>query len=357
MSQRMDREHPLWEIWLIEGLPDGHWAMLSKLHHCMADGVAGTQLYDVICNGGGRHHDPVENQPPGDARLLVEALGDLAANPVEQVRMAGRALRRPGRWATRAVSTVQGLLSYATALFPVAPTSLVGHVGRQRRYGVARASLPDVIGVSRAFRVTVNDVVLAAISAAYRDLLLTRGERPTAGSVRSFVPVNVRDKGSRDVDNQISAMLPMLPVDVGDPVERLSVVHRRLVEKKAGKESFAGAAVLSLARHEVFAPIAWGIRLAAHIPQRNIITVTTNVPGPRRPLTLLGREIIEIFPYVPIAMRLRTGIAILTYRDHLAFGITADFDGAPEVRLLADSIELQVATLVEAAAHHAPLPK
>ena len=130
---------------------------------------------------------------------------------------------------------------------------------------------------------------------------------------------------------------------------RLTAVHDRLAELKVSKEAEAGAAMTELARHEPFPPISWGIRLAARLPQRNIVTVTTNVPGPRRPLYLLGHQMLEILPYVPIAVRLRTGIAILTYCDQVVFGITADYDSAPEIGLLAAAIDQGLAELVDAA--------
>ena len=354
MSQRMDRDHPLWEMWVVEGLSGDRWALVAKMHHSIADGVAGTRLYELICTGDGPTTVPEE--PPSASEMFLRALGDLAKFPVDQARMIARALQQPGRLLTNAAATVQGLLSYATAILqPTPPTSLVGHIGRQRRYAVARVAMPDVISVSKAFRVTINDVVLAAISGAYRDLLLSRGEKPVRDSIRTFVPVNVREKQSRHVDNRISAILAILPVDVEDPVERLSIVHERLSNLKAGKQSHAGAAVTSLAGMEMFPPIAWVIRAAAHIPQRSIITVTTNVPGPRKPLALLGREIQEIFPYVPIGVRLLTGIAILTYRDRLAIGVTADFDTNPDTHLLTESIEREMTALVTAAARRLPI--
>jgi WS/DGAT/MGAT family acyltransferase len=205
--------------------------------------------------------------------------------------------------------------------------------------------------------VTINDVVLAAISGALRTLLLERGEEPTPNAVRSLVPVSVRSRDQQHViDNQISMMLPLLPVDLSDPLARLTAVHDRLAELKGSKEAEAGAAMTELARHEPFPPISWGIRLAARLPQRNIVTVTTNVPGPRRPLYLLGHRMLEILPFVPIAVRLRTGIAILTYCDQVVFGITADYDSAPEVGLLATAIDQGLAELVDVARAHASAP-
>jgi len=359
MSQRLDRDRPLWECWVIEGLADGRWAVLSKVHHCMADGVSGNQLYSLIFDDA---PEPVRRpKPPPSAedastpepntvRLTLRAVGNLLQSPAEQVRLLAQGLRAPMLVARQVGDTTRGLVELARALLPGTRSSLNGPIGQQRRYYVARASLPDVIGVGKALNVTVNDVVLAAISGAFRAILLHRGEQPVADAVRTLVPVSVRAKDHEEmIDNRISLMLPLLPVDVADPVDRLNAVHARLDALKASKEAQAGAAMTTLARHEPFAPISWAIRLAARLPQRTIVTVTTNVPGPRRPLYVLGRPILEILPYVPIAMRIRTGVSILTYCDQMAFGITSDYDSAPEVELLGRAIADGVTELVEAA--------
>lgn len=351
MSQRLDRDRPLWESWVIEGLAGGRWAVLTKLHHCLADGVSGTQLYNMIFSASPdlvalpqppHHAEPV----PGAIRLLLTAAGELVRNPLDQVgRLAGR-LRSPGRLARGAAETVAGLAELASAVRPATPSSLTGPIGRQRRYGLARASLPVITAIGRTHGVTVNDVVLTAISGALRELLLHRGERPESHMVRTLVPVSVRAPGDADVlDNRISLLLPFLPVDVADPVAALSEVHTRLVAAKASKEAEAGASVTAVAAHEPFGPVSLAIRLAARLPQRNVITVTTNVPGPRQPLYVLGRRLVELLPYVPIAVRVRVGVAVMTYCDDVAFGITADYDNAPEVDLLARAIERVIADL------------
>jgi diacylglycerol O-acyltransferase len=365
MSQRLDRDRPLWECWVIEGLAGGRWAILSKLHHCLADGISANQLYRLFFDESPEPGKPMEDgwvadPEPSTGRLIANALGELARSPVEQVRLLAQGFRAPMMLAGRVADAARGLATLAGVLRPVTSSSLTGPIGQQRRYGVARTSLPDVVTVARAFDVTINDVVLAAISSAFRALLLQRGEEPTYDAVRTLVPVSVRANGQeRVIENQISLMLPLLPVDLDDPVARLAAVHDRMTALKASKEAEAGAAMTELARHEPFAPISWGIRLAARLPQRNIVTVTTNVPGPKRPLYLLGRRMVEILPYVPIAVRLRTGISILTYCDRMAFGVTADYDSAPEVELLGAAIERGVADLVDAArtlAASAPRP-
>ncbi|GGU50091.1 putative diacyglycerol O-acyltransferase [Lentzea flava] len=321
MGQRLDRDRPLWEYWVVEGLAGGRWAVLAKVHHCMADGVSGTMLYDVMYGDA-----PAPDEPADDrGESLLSLLGGVLKAP----------------WAIAG-----GLVSLAWSLLPVNATSLLGRIGTPRLYRVVRASLPEVKQVARAFGVTVNDVVLAAVTCAYREVLLQRGERPTPHSVRTMVPVSVR--GDRKVDNQISLRLAFLPVGAQTPVEALSLVHGQFTALKAGHQSESGNAVAQLAKHEPFAPLAWTIRLGGMMPQRSIVTVTTNVPGPREPLKVLGRRIVEILPYVPIAIRIRTGIAVLSYADRLAIGITADRDSTPDVDVLSSALRKAIAELVTA---------
>ncbi len=349
MAQRLDRDRPLWECWVIEGLAGGRWAILLKLHHCLADGVAGAELYGALfAAGDGPRTVPEWTREPGPGiGTVLGAVRDLAASPVDQLRLLGRALRAPGVLARRAADTAGGLGNLVSVLSPASPSSLSGPIGKPRRFAVARASLTDMRAVGAAFGVTVNDVVLAAISLAFREVLLKRGERPGSHTLRSLVPVSVRTADG--LDNQVSLLLPMLPVEFADPAIVLREVHRRLSALKRSGEAEAGEAVTSLAEHEPFAVVSWAIRLAARLPQRNIVTVTTNVPGPPRQLAVAGRPILEIFPYVPIAVRLRTGVAVLSYCDRMTFGVTADFDSNPDVDVLADALERGVAELGEAA--------
>ena len=158
--------------------------------------------------------------------------------------------------------------------------------------------------------------------------------------IRSLVPVNVRAPGEESIrDNRVSSMLADLPIEVADPLERLAAVREMFGRLKAEHEADAGAVLVKLAGHEPFLPVASGLRLTWHVPQRNITTVTTNVPGPRQPLYALGRKCVEIIPYVPIASRLRVGISMFTYADALTFGITGDYDTASDVWTLAHGIE------------------
>ena len=282
-------------------------------------------------------------------KLLLDAIGELIRSPFEQAGFFAKTLLHPKRLARRITDAARGLVALTSALIPVTPSSLTGPLGQDRRYAITEAPLGDVKAVAKAFHVTVNDVLLAAVSGGFRELLLQRGEEPAADSVRTLVPVSVHAPGESTMDNEVSLLLPLLPVDLADPVQRLLRVHRRLAELKAEKEADAGALLTESAGHGPFAPVAWAIRAAAHLPQRNIATVTTNVPGPPRPLSALGREIVAIYPYVPIALRVRTGIAMLSYAGRIFFGITADARTVPEAAALAKAIEQDILALREAA--------
>ena len=364
MSQRLDRDRPLWECWVIEGLAGGRWAMLLKVHHCMTDGIGGVNLQRTMYDHTAQPGTAVVDgwQPavsPSTWQLTLEALRDLVFSPAEQVRLISQAVSNP-TWAVRRVAaTTKGLVELMRAVaVPATASSLSGPISGYRRYAVGRARFTDLHAVARHFHVTINDVVLAAVSGAFRALLIERNERPDAHVVRTLVPVSVRAPDEHGThDNRISLMLPFLPVDVADPVDRLRTVHESMSRLKNSRKAEAGEAMTTLAKHEPFPPISWGIRLASHLPQRSIITVTTNVPGPREPLYLLGRRILEILPYVPIAVRLRTGVSIMTYCDRVGIGVTSDYRSAPEADELARGIEAGMAELVAASVPKEPQPR
>ncbi|WIY00396.1 wax ester/triacylglycerol synthase family O-acyltransferase [Amycolatopsis mongoliensis] len=350
MSERLERDRPLWEFWVIEGLPDGRWAILSKLHHALADGLAATHVQTILF-GDTPPDKPARREEapdPGSARLLLEAAGALLRNPWDQARLIAGQLLHPNQLARRLSDAARGLAALTSALLPASPTPLTGPLGQDRRYATATVALADVKVAAVGFGVTVNDILLAAITGGFRELLLHRGETPAADSVRTLVPVSVRLGSS--LDNEVSLLLPLLPVDLADPVQRLVRVRERLVALKAGKEADAGALITASAAQEPFAPVAWAIRAAAHLPQRNIVTVTTNVRGPAEPLSAVGRPIVEIYPYVPIALRVRTGVAMLSYAGRVTFGITSDAGTVPEIGVLAKAIEREVQTLRDAVA-------
>ncbi|GAA0504684.1 diacylglycerol O-acyltransferase [Paractinoplanes deccanensis] len=351
MSQRLDRERPLWEDWLIEGLPEGRWALLSKVHHCMLDGVGGNELYRLICDTRPEPRRPVPDtwQPaPATATvdLTLDALGQWARIPFDQARWLTGAIRDPGGTARRLGDVARGAAALAGAFLPVPATALAGPLGRARRYAVARMPLADISAAAKAHDVTVNDVYLAAVAGAFRRLMLSRGEQPVAGGIRTLVPVNVRAAEAQHVmENRIASLLLDLPVEIEDGTARLRAVHERIAELRARHEVEAGVALVALAEQEPFAAVSFFIRSALGMPQRGLATVTTNVPGPRAQLYILGRPIREILPYVPIAERLRIGVAVMTYGGRAAFGITTDFASVPEAGEFAAAVVDEVEQL------------
>jgi diacylglycerol O-acyltransferase len=239
----------------------------------------------------------------------------------------------PAGAAGQAAGTVRAFATLAPALWSASRSSLSGPIGQRRWYTWARASLDDVRDIERQLGGTVNDVVLAAISGGLRALLLARGEQPGPHMVRSLVPVSVRAPGEQTMDgNQVSAVLADLPVHLADPVQRLAAVRAELQALKTAHQAKAGQALITLGRYTPFPLLSWPARLVLGLPQRVIVTVTTNVPGPRQPLYAMGRQLVEILPYVPIATTVRTGVAIATYCGNITFGITGGRRGQPRPR-------------------------
>jgi Pyridoxamine 5'-phosphate oxidase/WS/DGAT C-terminal domain len=187
-----------------------------------------------------------------------------------------------------------------------------------RRYATVEVSLEDVARICDGFEVTVNDVALAAITDSFRTMLIRRGEQPQRNSLRTLVPVSVRSNDATDkTDNRVSVMLPYLPVDKADPIAPLRTVHARLTKAKASGQRQAGNIFVSAANAIPFRFTAWTVRALTRLPQRGVVTSATNVPGPRKRLHVMGREVIRLLPIPPLALQLRTGIAIMSYADHL----------------------------------------
>jgi diacylglycerol O-acyltransferase / wax synthase len=349
MERRLDRDRPLWECWIVDGLPYNRWAILMKIHHCIADGIAATNMLARLCDDvdGGTFATKIraakEDPTRGGLRLPT-----LTLNPIDWIA---------GAWQTSlgvaiaAAQIMQGAVEIAGGLVRPAGSLLTGPVTDMRRYAGVEVSLADVTRICERFDVTVNDVALAAITDSFRTVLLHRGEQPKRNSLPTLIPVSVRSNDAADkTDNRVSVMLPYLPVENADPVEQLRTVHKRMTKAKGSGQRQAGSVFVTAANVVPFALTAWTVRTLTRLPQRGVATLATNVPGPRRRMRILGREVIRLLPIPPIALQLRTAVAILSYADHLVFGITADYDGAPDVNELAGGIERAVARLAHLSA-------
>ncbi|MGW5922193.1 wax ester/triacylglycerol synthase family O-acyltransferase [Nocardia fluminea] len=334
LEQRLDRDHPLWQCVVVEQLTGNRWALIVKAHHSMVDGMSGIALFEQLC-------DPTTHPATRDTRRSNKAGTGLRDRLSKAVRLPVTAPRF-------ALSIVRGVapVVYA-AMSPTTPSSLNGPIGRKRRYAVAKAAMSDVRAIENSFGTSINDVALAAVTAAYRRLLQHRGEEPSPAKIRILVPVSMRGPDTEfTMDNRISVILPYLPVELTDPVHALSTVHQRVTRHREQGEAEAETSILSITELLPFRFGAWAFRLAGHFPQHSVAALATNVPGPRNQLSVDGCVVEQIWPCVPIAMRLRTTIAILSYHDRLIFGITGDYGSTPDIDLIADGIEHGIAELL-----------
>jgi diacylglycerol O-acyltransferase len=356
MSQELDRGHPLWEAWTVEGLADGRWALITKVHHSMVDGIAGMALFtDLLDDSPGTAHSrprrTVGEAPPTRLRLVADGLGD-------RVAVAGRALRlvagsplHPRALIAQTTVLARGLPRYLRLVRPSPSTSLTGHLDRPRRYRTLTVELADVNAVRHAFGGSINDVVLAMVTAGFRAMLQAHGERPAEHTVRCLVPVSVRvpDDGAEPT-NRVSALVVELPVEFGEPEAAYGAVRARVTEMKRSHEAEAGELVVALAEALPAAALSSVLRAALRVPHRALTTVATNVPGPRLPVSLLGRRMVAVYPYVPIADVLRIGIAVTSYDGHLHFGVTYDRASMPDADVLVDAMAAGLADLTKSAA-------
>ena len=351
MSQQLDRARPLWEIWVVEGLEDGRWAMVAKTHHALVDGVSGTDLLAVIMDQSANAERPARlrewtPQPaPSSLQLMADSLENVVRSPYEQMRALRAQTRMVRRVLAYAMEVVGGLVALGGLVRPTPVSSLNGPLGPHRRYAWASTSVEDIKRVRKAFGGTFNDVVLASITNGFRELLLSRDE-DVERVVRTLVPVSVRPRdasgkaiGDGTFENRVSAMFAELPVDIEDPVLRLELISEQMKDLKESRQAVAGEALTSMSG---FAPpmlLALGMRLATRAAQRNVNTVTTNVPGPQFPLYAAGRRMLRAFPYVPLAGQVRLGVAIFSYDGEVNFGITGDYDTTEDIDVLAGGIE------------------
>ena len=357
MAQKLDRSKPLWEMWIAEGFGDDRWALVNKLHHCMADGVSGTDLLSVVFDVE-RRSRPAEIPPwapapqPSTPRIVGSALAHRATRtPYEAARSVWATARGPARAAGRAAEITRAVTSLRTLLRPPAGTSLNGPIGPHRRWAWARGRLADVKAIRTEYGGTVNDVVLAVITRGFRDLLLGRGEPVEDRVVRTMVPVSVRMPAEHGTyNNKVSAMFADLPVRIADPVERLATVRVQMQDLKESHQAVAGSTLTSLGGFAPAMLLALAGRVATRTPQHSVNTVTTNVPGPQHAIYLAGQRMLEYFPFVPLGGHVRIGVAIVSYDGALNFGVTGDYETAPDLQVLCDGIDAGIAELLPLAA-------
>jgi diacylglycerol O-acyltransferase / wax synthase len=350
-AQPLDRGRPLWEAWLLEGIEGGRWAILSKVHHCMVDGIAGVdlmaELFDLDPDARPSAM-PVAWQPqpaPSLADTLASGLRGAASWPLQALTgLPGlmRQLSTPGDL----VAFARGLTSSAWRLMVPSASCLNGPIGPGRRWAWTTVSLASVKRIRGELGGTVNDVVLAAITSGFRDLLMERGELSEGLVVRSLVPISIRCADERGVvTNRLSAVLANLPVAESDPIRRLRLVIDQMDQIKRTRQAATAGLLTEVLGAAPPALIQLGARAAFQIPQPLVQTMTTNVPGPQFPLYILGRKMLQAHPYAPIGDNMKIAIAIFSYLGQLSFGITAESSAAPDLDILSEGIRHGLAEL------------
>jgi diacylglycerol O-acyltransferase / wax synthase len=355
-SQSLDRSRPLWEVWLVEGLADDRFALLSKTHHALVDGISGVDIATVLFDASPDpmpvappDHEWVPRPLPTHAQLLADALLERATVPGEIVRGVKATLRGPRHVAGRFSRALGGVGAMARAGLQAAPSSPLNvRIGPHRRFTWVSADLQEFKAVKNTLGGTVNDVVLAAVAGALGRYLQLHGEPTEDVVLKAMVPVSIRADIERGaLGNRVAAMWAPLPVGISDPVQRLLTISRDMQDVKESSQA-VGAQVLT--QLSGFAPptiMAQAARLQAH--QRLFNLVVTNVPGPQFPLYMLGRQLDAMFPMVPLAENQALGIAIMSYNRQLNFGLNADYDALPDLEALADELRASIEELVAAA--------
>src|SRR6202163_4477315 len=362
-SQGLDRSKPLWEMWFIEGLKDDRFAMISKTHHSLIDGIAGvdlaTVLFDLSPDPPPIRHSGKPWKPhrePNAAELVAAGLRGAVKAGVELAEGAIDALAHPEHALNRAREAAEGIGEIVWAgLNPAPETPLNVPIGPHRRFVAVASSLEDFKVVKNAFGGTVNDAVLAVVAGALRSFLISRGRHTEGVELRALVPVSVRAEDEHNQGgNRLVVMRGPLPVYIADPVERVRFVSQAMDGLKVSKQAL-GAEVIAGVQN--FAPptmLAQASRL--NFSTRLFNLIVTNVPGPQLPLYILGREILEAYPIAFLPENHALAIAIMSYNGQMNFGLLADFDAVPDIETIGENIDAELATLVSLAREASPVP-
>ncbi|MEO7260548.1 MAG: wax ester/triacylglycerol synthase family O-acyltransferase [Jatrophihabitantaceae bacterium] len=357
-SRALDRNRPLWEMYLVEGLAGGRFAVIQKTHHAMVDGISAVDIGQVILDTTPVPREVPEDlwmprPEPGSASLVIDAVTDLIRRPTAVADTVRIGMADARNVVSQVSAAITGVLSAARVVARPAPDSpLNSAIGSQRRFAVARTELEDYKKVRKHRGGTVNDVVLATVAGAIRGWMLSRGEPVTPSTtVRAMVPVSIRgDSDSGQPGNRVSSYLVDLPVGEPNPMVRLSQVSYAMKAHKESGQSVGAEALVALSG---FAPPtlhALGARAANSFTRRLFNVVVTNVPGPQFPLFASGARMLEMFPVIPLAAGQAVSIGLTSYDGGVFFGLNADRDAMHDVEVLGLLIEESLAELVSASA-------
>jgi diacylglycerol O-acyltransferase / wax synthase len=348
-SHRLDRHRPLWEMALLDGLEDGRWALVTKTHHCLVDGIASVDVGGTLLDASPQPTAPPP-QPPPDTEEFEE----------DEARGSGRFWLSPGLVARGARAGVGAALhprdSFDRAraaleliardeLIGAPHSSLNGPMSGTRLFATVRFDLADIKETKTRLGGTVNDVVLALCAGGLRHLLLSRGDELPDGDLRAQVPVNIRQQDKEHaLGNELTSLFVELPVTEEDPILRYHRVVERAEELKRGSQRSGGKTIVDLA--DMGPPLAGALLARSMFGGTRMFNLTiTNVPASPERLYALGAPLVEVLPLVPLFAGHTIGIAVVSYAGQMVFGINADRVAAPDIAVLAEGIERSFAEL------------
>src|SRR5829696_243336 len=361
MSVPLDRDRPLWEIWIAPRLSDGRVGMVGKSHHCMVDGLAAVELATMLLDPSPEPLDAVDDRrrwlPEPTSGSLERFAGgalDRAREQLGAVVGAGRALASPGRLMQLPSDALRLGGTLADTVLPIAPVTRFNREGSPLRHlESVRRPLNDLRDVKSAFGVTVNDVVLAACAGALREYMHEHGEQPVP--LKTMVPVSVRTSDEQDAfGNRISFMFVELPCDEPDASRRLALVHEATMQRKEAGEPEQADAFLNAASY--LPRVFQRLMSRAVASPRLFNLVVSNIPGPRQPMWMCGLELEDAYPVVPLAERHSLSIGMTTVRDDACFGLYADSKTLPDADRLAWLLDAAVDELLALARAERPEP-
>jgi WS/DGAT/MGAT family acyltransferase len=358
-SQQLDRSKPLWELWLVEGLEGGRFAIVGKSHHALVDGVSGMDITTVVFDTArepkadtGPGPEWLPRPEPSSAKLLGDALLERATSPREIVRGARAALRGPRHVAGQLAGAAAAAGKMLGAGLSAPPSPFNVDIGPHRRFAYVTADLDELKRIKNEHGGTVNDVVLSVVTGALGNYLRARGHDTSELEMRAMVPVSVRATEEHGaLGNKVAAMMAPLPVWCEEPVERLRLISASMGDLKGSGQAVGAEVMTQLVD---FAPptiAAQAARLQSR--QRFFNLVVTNIPGPQTPLYVLGRQMEAIYPMVPLAAKQALCVGIFSYNGQLNFGLIGDYDAMSDL----DSFAIELEGAIEELTAATPKPK
>ena len=356
LAQRLDRTKPLWELWLVQRVEGGRFAMISKTHHCLVDGVSGVDIATVLFDLAPEPDPPPEPPPawfpspaPTPATLVADALAERAGTPLGFARAAAGALSHPERAVGQIGRAVTGIGAMLAVGLQGAPGSAYNvPIGPHRRFAWVDGDLAQFKAIKTALGGTVNDVVLSVVAGALRSHMQANGHEVDGIELKAMVPMSVRAEAQRGaLGNRVTSMYAPLPVHAADPVERFEIVHEAMKGLKESGQAVGAELITQLAGFAPPTVLSQASRLQS--AQRVFNVVVTNVPGPQFPLFMLGRRLLRMYPQVPLVSNTALGIAIMSYDGTLNFGLLGDYDALPDLDVLTAALHDAIAELATAA--------